>query len=95
MSAERAIRRATAASRHSPARPEVLDPSDEREPAEAAARAYDVYRRIGARVPAPTEGGNLTSLVIGLQPVERGWEVGEIKRLLFVAYLVARGRLRP
>ena len=37
-----------------------------------------------------TEAANLTGFLIGLAPVERGWTVGEIERLLFVRHLVER-----
>lgn len=42
----------------------------------------------------PTEAGNLTAYLIGLAPVERGWTVDEIERLLFVRHLVERRRIK-
>ncbi|MGH2386466.1 MAG: hypothetical protein ACRDGB_15670 [Candidatus Limnocylindria bacterium] len=61
----------------------------------AAAPTQHVYRRLGSRGLEPAEAGNLTAFLIGVRPVESGWEIGEIERLLFVGYLVAHGRLRP
>jgi hypothetical protein len=42
---------------------------------------------------APTEAGNLTAYLRGLRPVDQGWTVSEIDRLLFLRYLVDRDRL--
>ena len=42
----------------------------------------------------PTEAGNLTAYLIGLAPVESGWTVDEIERLLFVRHLVERRRIK-
>jgi hypothetical protein len=53
------------------------------------------YRFLGSTGMQPVEAGNLTAFSIGLKPVEDGWQVGEIERLLFVSYLVAHGRLLP
>jgi hypothetical protein len=41
----------------------------------------------------PAEAGNLVALANGLSPVEGGWDPREIERLLFMRYLVDRGRL--
>lgn len=41
------------------------------------------------------QGCRRPRFVIGLGPVESGWMIGEIERLLFVSFLVAHGRLRP
>jgi hypothetical protein len=41
----------------------------------------------------PAEAGNLTAYLSGLRPVEHGWTLGEIDRLVFLRYLVERGRL--
>jgi hypothetical protein len=57
----------------------------------SAARA--TYRDLGARGLTPTEAGNLTAYLRGLRPVDQGWTVAEIDRLLFLRYLVDRGRL--
>ena len=42
----------------------------------------------------PKEVGNLTALLYGLAPVECGWTVDEIERLLFVRHLVERQLIR-
>ena len=42
----------------------------------------------------PAEAGNLTAYLNGLTPVEDGWTISEVERLLFVRYLADRGRLR-
>jgi hypothetical protein len=54
--------------------------------------ALATYGDLGARGLAPTEAGNLTAYVHGLRPVDHGWTVAEIDRLLFLRYLVDRGR---
>jgi hypothetical protein len=54
--------------------------------------ALATYSDLGARGLAPTEAGNLTAYLRGLRPVDQGWTVAEIDRLLFMRYLVDRGR---
>ena len=49
------------------------------------------YRLLGSKGFRPDEAGNLTAYLHGLSPVESGWDVGEIERLLFVRHLVVRG----
>ena len=41
----------------------------------------------------PAEAGNLTAFVNGLQPMGTSWTVAEIDRLMFLRYLVERGRV--
>jgi hypothetical protein len=41
----------------------------------------------------PAEAGNLAAFVRGIPPVEQGWTVKEIDRLLFLRYLVEQGRV--
>jgi hypothetical protein len=55
--------------------------------------ALAIYSDLGARGLAPTEAGNLTAYLRGVRPVDQGWTVAEIDRLLFLRYLVDRGRL--
>jgi hypothetical protein len=55
--------------------------------------ALATFGDLGARGLAPTEAGNLTAYLRGLRPVDQGWTVGEIDRLLFLRYLVDRGRI--
>ncbi len=57
--------------------------------------ALATYRDLGAMGLAPREAGNLTAYLRGLRPVDQGWTVAEIDRLLFMRYLVKRGRLDP
>ena len=57
-----------------------------------AARA--TYRQLGFIGMQPAEAGNLTAYLYGLSPVEGGWTIAEVERLMFVRYLVDRGRLR-
>jgi hypothetical protein len=54
--------------------------------------ALATYRDLGAKGLAPAEAGNLTAYLRGLRPVDQGWTVAEIDRLLFLRYLVDRGR---
>jgi len=54
--------------------------------------ALATYRDLGAKGLAPAEAGNLTAYLRGLRPVDHGWTVAEIDRLLFLRYLVDRGR---
>ena len=49
------------------------------------------YRRLGSKGLRPDEAGNLTAYLHGLSPVESGWQVGEIERLVFLRHLVLRG----
>lgn len=60
---------------------------------ERGSAALATYRDLGARGLAPTEAGNLTAYLRGLRPSAQGWTVTEIDRLLFLRYLVDRGRL--
>ena len=57
-----------------------------------AARA--IYRQLGSIGMRPAEAGNLTAYLNGLTPVEGGWTIAEVERLLFARYLVDRGWLR-
>ena len=57
-----------------------------------AARA--TYRQLGSIGMQPAEAGNLTAYLHGLTPVEGGWTIAEVEHLMFVRYLVDRGRLR-
>jgi hypothetical protein len=41
-----------------------------------------------------TEASNLVAYLSGIQPLEGGWSLDEIERLLFVGYLVDEGRLK-
>jgi hypothetical protein len=54
--------------------------------------ALATYRDLGAKGLAPREAGNLTAYLRGLRPIDQGWTVAEIDRLLFLRYLVDRGR---
>jgi hypothetical protein len=54
--------------------------------------ALATYRDLGAKGLAPAEAGNLTAYLRGLRPVKQGWTVAEIDRILFLRYLVDRGR---
>ena len=49
------------------------------------------YRLLGSKGFRPDEAGNLTGYLHGLPPVESGWRVGEIERLVFLRHLVAGG----
>ena len=51
------------------------------------------YRLLGSRGFRSDEAGNLTAYLYGLPPVNGGWAVGEIERLLFLRHLVERGDL--
>jgi hypothetical protein len=55
--------------------------------------ALATYGDLRGKGLAPTEAGNLTAYLRGLRPVDQGWTVAEIDRLLFLRYLVDRGRL--
>ena len=60
---------------------------------ERGSAALATYDDLGAKGLAPTESGNLTAYLRGLRPVDQGWTVAEIDRLLFLRYLVDRERL--
>lgn len=55
--------------------------------------ALATYRDLGARGLAPVEAGNLAAYLSGLRPVDQGWTVAEINRLLFLRFLFDRDRL--
>ena len=67
-------------------------PGSRRRAARASA-TLGVYRDLGALALSTSEAGNLTAYVRGIRPVERGWTVAEIDRLLFLRHLVDRGRI--
>ena len=62
-----------------------------RRPSATTVRA--TFRRLRVMGLDAMEAGNLTAYDRGIPPVERGWTVKEIDRLLFVRYLVERRRL--
>ena len=78
----------SSAAQDSHGRPTTIGASPHR-PHESAA----TYRDLGARGLAPVEAGNLTAYLRGLRPVDGGWTVSEIDRVLFLRYLVDRGRI--
>jgi hypothetical protein len=55
--------------------------------------ALTTYRQLGARGMRSAEAGNLTALLHGLPPVQSGWTIGEISRLLFLRYLAETHRI--
>ena len=71
-------------------RPDIAGPL--RRPTQSSP-AVGLYRDLGAIGLAPSEAGNLTAYLRGIRPVEQGWTVAEIDRLLFLRYLVERGRI--
>ena len=40
----------------------------------------------------PEQAGNLTARLEGIKPIRDGWTVAEIDRLVFLRWLVTRGR---
>ena len=50
-----------------------------------------IFRDLRVKGFAADEAGNLTAYLNGIRPVEGGWTVGEIDRLLFLRHLVRRG----
>ena len=60
----------------------------------AAGAVRDASRFLTAQGFETTEVGNLTAYLHGLTPVEGGWTVDEIERLLFVRHLVERQIIR-
>jgi hypothetical protein len=66
-------------------------PRPRRRPSTATVRA--TFRRLRAMGLDAIEAGNLTAYDRGIPPIEGGWTVKEIDRLLFVRYLVERRRL--
>lgn len=75
-----------------PADPRNLD--HERPGSEPAGDVRTASRYLTALGFRPAEAGNLTAYLHGLAPVEGGWTVDEIERLLFVGHLAAGGRIR-
>ena len=64
------------------------------QPQRPVPEARATYRQLGSIGMMPAEAGNLTAYLHGLTPVEGGWTIAEVERLLFVRYLVDRVRLR-
>jgi hypothetical protein len=60
----------------------------------SAAAAGATYRLLSARGLRRNEAGNLTAYLYGLPPIEGGWRLQEIERLLFTRYLVEQGHLK-
>jgi hypothetical protein len=55
--------------------------------------AREVYRRLQRAGLDAVEAGNLTARVKGLPPVDAGWRVPEIERLLFLRWRLEHGRV--
>jgi hypothetical protein len=55
--------------------------------------ALTTYRQLGARGMRSAEAGNLTALLHGLPPVQSGWTIGEIARVLFLRHLAENDRI--
>ena len=53
--------------------------------------ASAAYRELRLRGFGQRAAGNLTAYLRGIRPVESGWTLYEIERLLFIRYLVSRG----
>jgi hypothetical protein len=58
-----------------------------------APRARAVFRGLGTRGLEPAHAGNLTAYLYGLPPIDGGWAISEIERLLFLRHLVEHGHL--
>ena len=67
-------------------------PSDAR-PGLALSAPQGTYRHLRILGLEPSEAGNLAAYVRGIPPVETGWTVKEIDRLLFLRYLVEGRRV--
>ena len=50
------------------------------------------FRRLRFCGLTPEQAGNLTARLEGIKPVRDGWAVVEIERLVFLRWLVERGR---
>jgi hypothetical protein len=50
------------------------------------------FRRLRFCGLSPQQAGNLTARLEGLRPIRDGWAVAEIERLVFLRWLVERGR---
>ena len=53
--------------------------------------ASAAYQELRLRGFGPRAAGNLTACLSGIRPVESGWTLYEIERLLFIRHLVSRG----
>lgn len=58
----------------------------------AAVSPRATFRRLRICGLSAEEAGNLTARLEGLRPVRDGWAVMEIERLVFLRWLVERGR---
>ncbi|HET9457475.1 MAG TPA: hypothetical protein VFO78_09050 [Candidatus Limnocylindrales bacterium] len=59
-------------------------------PESAAGDLREASRYLSAQGFRPSEAGSLTAYLYGLAPVEGGWTLDEIGRLLFVRHLIVR-----
>lgn len=50
------------------------------------------FRRLRFCGLTPEQAGNLTARLEGIKPIRDGWGVTEIERLVFLRWLVERGR---
>lgn len=59
-------------------------------PDAAAGDLREASRYLSAQGFRPSEAGSLTAYLYGLTPVEGGWTIDEIGRLLFVRHRIVR-----
>lgn len=73
----------------------MSDQTIQREAASEATMAMSpgaTFRRLRVCGLSAEEAGNLTARLEGLRPIHAGWSVAEIERLVFLRWLVRRGR---
>jgi hypothetical protein len=74
---------------------QMTDQAVEREPAHVASEAMSprsTFRHLSFCGLSAAEAGNLTARLEGLRPIRDGWAVKEIERLVFLRWLIERGR---
>jgi hypothetical protein len=64
------------------------------EPA-VAMTAREMYRQLSAKGMHSDEAANLTAVAHGLAPIENGWSIREIGRLLFLRHLLEHDHIEP
>jgi hypothetical protein len=66
---------------------------DVKPPARVHETVRATYQRLRMVGLTPTEAGNLTAHLNGLQVTDRAWTLQEIERILFIRALVDLGRI--
>jgi hypothetical protein len=81
------MNRSKTSSTHTTSDPSGIEPA-------VAMSARAMYRALSVKGMRSDEAANLTAVANGLSPVESGWSIQEIGRLLFLRHLVDHEHIR-